>query len=70
MLYCQKASVFISLSVSDAGPYTVLEAMACEVPIIVSDHCGVSELIDNGVDSIVYRYDDIDKLASQLKWLF
>jgi len=68
--YYRKASVFVSPSISNAGPRTVLEAMAYEVPAIVSDNCGVSESIENGVDGLVYKYDDVERLADHLKWSF
>ena len=44
--------------------------MACEVPAIVSTHCGVSESIDDGIDGFLYEYDDINRLAQHLKWSF
>lgn len=66
--YYRSASVFVSPSISDAGPRTVLEAMACGTPAIVSDHCGVSEVIRHGVNGFVYRYDDVSALASHIKW--
>ena len=66
----RRASVFVSPSVSDAGPRTVLESMACGVPAIVSNHCGVSELIQPDVNGMVYRYDDVEKLSALLKWSY
>lgn len=59
----RQASVFVSPSVSDAGPNTVFEAMACGVPAIVSDHCGISRFIASGTNGFVYRYDDVEGLA-------
>lgn len=66
--YYQAASVFVSPSISDAGPRTVLESMACGVPAIVSDHCGVSRSITSGENGFVYRYDDVAELASLIRW--
>jgi glycosyltransferase involved in cell wall biosynthesis len=59
----RQASVFVSPSVSDAGPNTVFEAMACGTPAIVSDHCGISRFITSGKNGFVYRYDDVESLA-------
>ncbi len=60
----RQASVFVSPSVSDAGPNTVFEAMACGVPAIVSNHCGISRFITHGQNGFVYEYDDVGNLAS------
>ena len=60
----RNASVFVSPSVSDAGPRTVLESMACGVPAIVSSHCGISEIIKPGQNGMVYQWNNVDELAS------
>lgn len=68
--FYQKASVFVSPSISDAGPRTVLESMACGVPAIVSDRCGISESLDSGSNGFVYHYNDIDRLAELIEWCY
>lgn len=62
------ADVFIATSVSDSGPWTVFEAMACGLPVIVSSHCGYSEYIDEGKDGFVYDPFDIDRLKKLIRW--
>jgi glycosyltransferase involved in cell wall biosynthesis len=62
----RRASVFVSPSVSDAGPNTVFEAMACGTPAIVSNHCGVSRYIVSGKNGFVYQYDDVERLCELL----
>lgn len=59
----RRATVFVSPSLSDAGPNTVFEAMACGTPAIVSNHCGVSRFIRHGVDGFTYKYDDVERLS-------
>jgi glycosyltransferase involved in cell wall biosynthesis len=68
--YYQHASVFVSPSISDAGPLTVLEAMACGTPVIVSDHCGFSELVEEGKNGFVYPYSDTARLSELLLWCY
>jgi glycosyltransferase involved in cell wall biosynthesis len=63
-----QADVFVSPSVADLHPYTVLEAMACGIPVIVSDRCGVSCAVDHGENGFVYPYADSDALAGHLSW--
>lgn len=64
--YYRNSSVFVSPSVSDAGPRTVLESMACGVPAIVSSHCGISEVIEPGRNGMVYHWNNVDELAALL----
>ena len=68
--YYRRASVFVSPSISDAGPRTVLESMACGTPAIVSDYCGVSRSISSGENGFVYHYDDVARLASLIEWSY
>ncbi len=63
-----KADVFVSPSVADKGPYTILEAMACKVPVIASNMCGWSSIIENGKDGFVYQYDDVEALRKHILW--
>lgn len=65
-----KSDIFVSPSVSDLNPFTVLEAMACGLPVIVSDNCGISAFIEHQVDGFVYRYNDVDELKSYINWCY
>ncbi len=66
----QQADVFVSPSVSDLNPYTILEAMACGTPVISSDMCGAGELISHGVNGFVYPYDSVYALQELLAWCY
>ncbi len=66
----QRADVFVSPSISDMGPATVLEAMACGTPVVVSDACGASGILTPGRDGFVYRYDDVGALKGHLRHAF
>jgi len=63
----QNADIFVSPSVSDCLPNTILEAMACGVPVIASNMCGASEVISHGVDGFVYQYDSVEDLAKYIR---
>ena len=63
-----RAQLFISPSVADIHPYTVLEAMASGLPVLVSDRCGLSTLIEDGVQGFVYPYNDTAALAAHIRW--
>lgn len=47
------ADVYVLPSVYDAFPNTVLEALACGTPIIVTDRCGIANLVDDKVGCVV-----------------
>ncbi len=48
-------------TVEDTFAMVVLEAMACGLPVVVSDaqHCGISELLDDGVNALILN-DPLD----------
>ncbi|HDY90379.1 MAG TPA: glycosyltransferase [bacterium] len=68
--YYQAASIFVSPSISDAGPRTVLESMACGTMPVISSHCGVSRFIESKVNGIVYDYDNVASLAGHMLWCY
>ncbi len=41
-------SVYILSSIIDGAPVTILEAMHCGVPVIVSDNCGTKDIVQEG----------------------
>lgn len=50
--------VFILPSISEPWGLVVEEALYFGLPVIVSDRCGASELIDNGVNGFIIPYTD------------
>jgi UDP-glucose:(heptosyl)LPS alpha-1,3-glucosyltransferase len=62
--YYAAADIYVSPSWEDAFGLPPLEAMACGLPVIVSNRAGVSELITDGVDGIVLKDpQDVASLA-------
>ena len=51
------ADVYVLPSVYETFPLTVLEACACGTPVIVTDRCGIADIIDNEVGYVV-QYDE------------
>jgi glycosyltransferase involved in cell wall biosynthesis len=67
----QRSDMFVLPSIEDAFPLVTLEAMASGLPIIVSDHAGTAELIQNDQNGLVVPAADplalkraIERLAS------
>ncbi|MBF0543327.1 MAG: glycosyltransferase family 4 protein [Candidatus Riflebacteria bacterium] len=57
------SSVVISVPTSDSLPSSVLEAMACKAPVIISDIEWYKSLFKQGVDLETVPVNDSDKLA-------
>jgi glycosyltransferase involved in cell wall biosynthesis len=65
--YYAAADICVSPSLEDAFGLPPLEAMACGLPVIVSSHAGVSELITDGFDGMVLKDPkDVDDLAQAI----
>lgn len=66
--YLGKVDVFVSPSISDAGPATITEAMAAGVPVVSSLNCGFASLVTDQSDGFTYRYNDVSRLTDILTW--
>ena len=62
------ADVFVSPSISDNGPGTIIEAMAAGMPVVSSRNCGLASLVTEGENGFTYDYNDVDHLARALAW--
>ena len=47
-------------SVYETFPMTVLESLACSTPVIVTDRCGISDVIEENNVGYVVKYDKED----------
>lgn len=65
--YLQAADLFISTSLAEGLPNTVLEAMACELPCVLSDIPPHQELF--GKDGLFFACGDTDALSGLLSSL-
>lgn len=55
--------LFLSTSLTEGIPNTVLEAMAMEVPVVHTAVGGVPEMIEEGVDGILCRVGDVEGIS-------
>ena len=65
-----RCDVLVLPSVYDAFPLTVLQGMAAELPVIVSDHTGSKDAIRDGVDGYVVPVRDVEALVEKLELLY
>lgn len=64
--YYQTADVFTTASIWEGMPNTVLEAMACGLPIIASDVQGCDELVHQGKNGYLVPLQDAPKMAEAI----
>jgi UDP-glucose:(heptosyl)LPS alpha-1,3-glucosyltransferase len=64
--YYAAADIFVFPSHYDTFGNVCLESMACGLPLIASDTCGGSELIQEGKNGYILRTQDPDELAERI----
>jgi glycosyltransferase involved in cell wall biosynthesis len=64
-----RSSVLVHPSLSDGFGYTVAEAMASGIPVIVTETTGAAELVNDGVNGYVVRPRDSDGIADRVAHL-
>jgi glycosyltransferase involved in cell wall biosynthesis len=65
----EAADVFTLTSVSEAASITLLEAMACGLPVVVTDVGGNPDIVRQGVDGILVPRGDGEAAASAIATL-
>lgn len=63
ILYYSAADIFVSATLADNLPYTVLEAMACGRPVVASRVGGIPEEVEDGVSGILVEKENVQQLG-------
>ena len=64
----QKADLMIVPSLEDNLPNTILEALACGVPVVAFDVGGISDMVQTGVTGYLARSKDAYDLAEGIRY--
>lgn len=62
-----QATVLVHPSLAEGLSYSVVEAMACGLPVIVTENTGAADLVDDGVNGFVVRCADPDAILERLE---
>ena len=62
----EKAHIFVLASLHEPLGVAIMEAMAMEMPVLVTGSGGVKELIDDGIDGLLVEPEAPDKLADAI----
>ena len=62
------ADVFVIPSLEDNLPNTVVEAMACGVPVVSFDIGGIPDMIDHKKNGFLAKPKDVDSLLEGIDW--
>lgn len=60
------ANIFALASLNEGVPVAVMEAMAMEVPSVVTNVGGTSELVDDGVDAVLVQSEKPEEMADAI----
>lgn len=67
--YYAAADLCVSASRIEGLPFNVMEAMACGLPVVLSDIKGHQDLVSGGQNGILYPYDDIPAFVKAVERL-
>lgn len=64
--YLNRFDLYVALSREESFGVAIVEAMACETPVVVSDAEGLSEVVENGVSGFVVPKDNPHQAALKM----
>lgn len=64
------ADAFITPSLEDNLPNTVMESLACATPVIAFTTGGIPDMVKHLQNGYLARYEDASDLADGIEWLF
>ena len=61
--------MFITSSLEENLPNTIMESMACGTPCVGFEIGGIPEMIDHKINGYVANYKDANDLANGIRWV-
>ncbi len=63
------ADVFVTPSLQENLPNTIMESMSCGTPCIGFNIGGIPEMIDHKQNGYIAKYKDAEDLANGIRWI-
>lgn len=60
------SDIFMFINIDQSWGLAVFEAMSAGLPVIVSESVGASEILNNGVDSIIVNPTDVESINNEI----
>ena len=67
--YLREADIYVSTSRTEGLPLSILEAMACGLPIVATKAGGVVDIVSNNINGYVVQNDNLTELEAALEEL-
>ncbi len=67
--YLRASDLFVFPSLNEAFGVSLIEAMACGLPLVSTDNGGIKDILTHGQDGLVARTGDEDSLRTELETL-
>lgn len=64
----QQCDLFVLPTLFEGQALVVLEAMACGVPVVVTSHAGVEQVVREGVDGFTIPIGSIESIVEKIEW--
>lgn len=64
--YYRAADLYVSASIVDGSSVSLLEAMGCEVPVLMSDIPGNLEWVTDGLNGTIFTTKNVQELAEKI----
>lgn len=60
--YLQRSDIYVSTSLTEGVPLSILEAMSCGLPVVATDVGGTKDFVENGVNGYLIEKNDDEAL--------
>lgn len=64
--YLNASDIYVSTSLSDGSSLSLLETMACKLPVVVTDVLAIMEWVRDGFNGFVAPRRDVDSIAQKI----
>ena len=68
--YFSQCSVLVLPSISDGFGIVVVQAMSCNLPVILSENTGARDIIKNGYNGFLVETRNINALSEKIKYFY